>query len=108
MKPGTKLFPPPDLVIEVLSPSTERNDRTIKFQDYAAHGVGEYWIIDADAQVIEQYTLAPGATAYTLLACVTVSDRMRSPTVRGFDVPALAFFDERENGRVLAEFLRAS
>ena len=56
----TMIFPPPDLIVEVLSPSTERNDRTIKFQDYAAHGVSEYWIIDADAQVIEQY-IAPGS-----------------------------------------------
>ena len=76
----------------MLSPSTEHNERTVKFQDYAAHGVSEYWIIDADAQIIEQYTLAPGATAYTLLARVTASDRLRSPTVHGFDVPATAFF----------------
>ncbi len=104
---NTLIFPPPDLIVEVLSPSTARNDRTIKFQDYAAHGVNEYWIIDADAQAVEQHTLTPGATTYTLLARVTVSDRLRSPTVRGFDVPAAAFFDARENQRALTALLQA-
>ena len=94
------IFPPPDLIVEVLSPSTARNDRTVKFQDYAAHGVSEYWIIDADAQTVEQYTLPPGATAYTLHARVEKSGRLVSPTLPGFDVPAAALFDARENQRV--------
>lgn len=34
-------FPPPDFIVEVLSPSTEHIDRVIKFEDYAAHGVRE-------------------------------------------------------------------
>ncbi len=107
-KPELKIFPPPDLIVEVLSPSTERNDRTIKFQDYAAHSVSEYWIIDADARVIEQYILIPDATAYTLLARVTASDRLCSPTVHGFDVPALALFDAQENQHALSMLLQGS
>ena len=39
------LFPAPDLVVEVLSKSTEQTDRTIKFKDYENHNVLEYWII---------------------------------------------------------------
>lgn len=34
-------FPAPDFAVEVLSKSTEKNDRETKFQDYAAHGVKE-------------------------------------------------------------------
>jgi len=37
---------PPDLIIEVLSPSTARYDRVNKFNKYLAVGVREYWIID--------------------------------------------------------------
>jgi Uma2 family endonuclease len=48
-------FPAPDLVVEILSDSAEKNDRSIKFRDYASHGVKEYWIIDADKNTIEQY-----------------------------------------------------
>lgn len=42
------LFPAPDFVVEILSNRTATRDKGIKKQDYAAHGVREYWIIDAD------------------------------------------------------------
>lgn len=48
------LFPAPDLVVEILSESTKKRDRGIKFVDYAAHGVNEYWIVDATKKCIEQ------------------------------------------------------
>jgi Uma2 family endonuclease len=48
-------FPAPDLVVEILSDSTEKNDRHVKFNDYASHGVKEYWIVDADKNTLEQY-----------------------------------------------------
>ena len=56
-KPTQAQFPAPDLVVEVLSDSTEKYDRETKFQDYAAHGVSEYWIIDAEKETVEQYFL---------------------------------------------------
>ncbi len=40
------LFPAPDFVVEILSKRTSKNDHTIKKQDYAQHGIKEYWIID--------------------------------------------------------------
>jgi Uma2 family endonuclease len=49
------LFPAPDFVVEILSPSTEKYDRNEKFIDYAAHGVSEYWIIDSEKEMVEQY-----------------------------------------------------
>jgi len=52
-----KLFPAPDLVVEVLSKSTAKVDRGIKFKDYAAHGVSEYWIVDTEEKSVEQYVL---------------------------------------------------
>jgi Uma2 family endonuclease len=36
----------PDLVVELLSPSTRRRDRGLKMQKYAAAGVPHYWIVD--------------------------------------------------------------
>ena len=53
--PAQSKFPAPDLAVEVLSESTAAVDRGIKFEDYAAHGVSEYWIVDPDAETIEQY-----------------------------------------------------
>jgi Uma2 family endonuclease len=52
----------PDLVIEVLSPSTARRDRTVKLDLYRRQGVGEYWIVDGDAKQIEAWRFAAGAT----------------------------------------------
>jgi Uma2 family endonuclease len=47
------LFPVPDFVVEVLSDGTKAKDRGLKYDDYEIHQVGEYWIIDADKEVVE-------------------------------------------------------
>ena len=40
----------PFLVVEILSPSSHRQDRGIKFERYAQLGVQHYWILDAEAR----------------------------------------------------------
>ena len=50
----------PDLVVEVLSPSTMRNDRMHKKEVYQACGVREYWLVDPENRTIEQYLLQDG------------------------------------------------
>lgn len=52
---------PPDLVVEVLSPSTEARDRGIKLERYRHYGVPEYWIVDPDARTLEVWRLSHGA-----------------------------------------------
>ena len=47
----------PDLVVEVLSPSTAKFDRQEKYQAYEQAGVGEYWIVDPLHETIEVWTL---------------------------------------------------
>ncbi len=47
----------PDLVVEILSPSTNRNDRVTKAQIYARHKVPAYWIVDPDQEAVEIYLL---------------------------------------------------
>ena len=50
----------PDLVMEILSPSTARQDRFVKFRLYQRAGVREYWIIDPDGKTVQVYHLEDG------------------------------------------------
>ena len=50
----------PDLVIEILSPSTSKKDMTIKFNKYLQHGVKEYWIVDPDNNTVIVHILKDG------------------------------------------------
>jgi len=56
----TKIKVAPHLVVEILSPSTAGNDRTIKKELYERSGVVEYWIVDPLEQQVEQWILRDG------------------------------------------------
>jgi len=45
----------PDMVIEILSPSTRRHDRLVKLNLYQRAGVREYWIVDPDTQSVQVF-----------------------------------------------------
>lgn len=51
----------PDLIIEILSESTRKLDRLIKFNLYQRAGVREYWIVDPVSRTVAVYTLEEGA-----------------------------------------------
>ncbi len=50
----------PDLVVEILSPSTAKHDKIVKFDLYEKHGVREYWIVDPKNLFLEVYALEEG------------------------------------------------
>jgi Uma2 family endonuclease len=101
--PDQMRFPAPDFVVEVLSTSTAANDRGVKFDDYAAHGVAEYWIIDPDAETVEQYRLA--GDSYEL-AIKAQTGELRSFAVPGFVIPVRAIFEDVLNQATLRQILQ--
>ncbi|MBS4007629.1 MAG: Uma2 family endonuclease [Clostridium sp.] len=48
---------PPDLVVEVLSPHSAKRDRQQKLHAYAKYTIPEYWIVDINNELLEQYLL---------------------------------------------------
>ncbi|MCP5086926.1 MAG: Uma2 family endonuclease, partial [Rhodobacteraceae bacterium] len=67
-RPGDKIFEgAPDIIIEVLSPSTARLDRVVKFDAYERAGVREYWLADPRSRFVEVYVLPTEGAEYTLL-----------------------------------------
>ena len=50
----------PDMVVEILSPSTQRHDRLVKLGLYQRAGVREYWIVSPDDQTVQVLTLSNG------------------------------------------------
>ncbi|MBB6636827.1 Uma2 family endonuclease [Cohnella thailandensis] len=80
----------PDLVAEILSPSSRKRDRVVKSKVYAKHGVPEYWIVDAATKTLEQYRLADSGH-YELLNLfngedTVVSDKLPCVSFRLSDI----------------------
>ncbi len=71
----------PDLVVEILSPSTASMDRTTKRDLYAEHGVKEYWIADPVAQTVAVMLLRDGR--FDVVGEYGREDALTSPTLEG-------------------------
>lgn len=84
-----RLVGPPELVVEVLSPSSVRHDRTVKFLVYEKHGVREYWLIDPTHRLIEVWRLE--GDSFAQQGVYTPADSFAS-SVLGRDIAASAIF----------------
>ncbi len=72
----------PDLVVEILSPSTAERDRTFKRTLYAKHGVNEYWMVDTTAKGITVLLL--GERGFEVVDTYGEGETLTSPTLQGF------------------------
>ena len=75
---------PPDLVVEILSPSTAERDKGYKRALYAQHGVKEYWVVGTDAGAITVLLL--GDDGYEVVDTFGEGDTLTSPTLAGFSL----------------------
>ena len=71
----------PDLVVEILSPTTADRDRTFKRSLYARHGVREYWLVDPDTKTVE--VLALGEEGFEAVGAYSPGLPVESPLLEG-------------------------
>lgn len=84
----------PDLVVEVLSPSTARRDRGLKMEAYARHGVGECWMVSDEAQTVEVHRLDRSAGAYRLTETCRPGGRATTPLLPALSLDVTTLFTE--------------
>lgn len=80
----------PDLVIEILSPSSYANDFLRKSRLYEQHGVREYWIVDPESETVSVQTL--DGDRYAIGDELGRDDEPRSQVLDGFVLPLASIF----------------
>lgn len=74
----------PDLVIEILSPSTAKLDKTAKMRLYERSGIKEYWLVDPDREEIEVLTLKD--SSYESMGVFGIEQSFESALLKGLRV----------------------
>jgi Uma2 family endonuclease len=77
-------------------------DRGVKFEDYALHGVAEYWLIHPEEEFVEQYILM--GDRYELFF-KSRSGNIQSRAIQGLLIPLRAIFDPAEHLAALQSIL---
>lgn len=83
----------PDLVVEILSPTSGLRDRKIKFDIYERFRVTEYWLIDPEGSVLEIYRIKD--TRYERIGAFGLDDRPETPILPGFRLDLSRLFKLR-------------
>jgi Uma2 family endonuclease len=84
----------PDLVVEIGSKGTRKRDETIKRRLYERFGVGEYWIVDPEIDIVKVYR-RPTAGGYERVAELALErgDVLTTPLLAGLDLPLRKIFE---------------
>ena len=80
-----RLFGTPDLVVEIVSPSTTRRDTVVKKGIYEEFGVKEYWVVYPDEKAIEVWILGEGGK-YELYSFAEKEGKVKSKVLEGLEV----------------------
>jgi Uma2 family endonuclease len=82
----------PDIVVEVLSPSSARVDEGAKRRIYAKYGVGEYWLVDTERGAVRVFAWSEAGSVWAAERLLTARDRLTSPLAPGLDVAVAELF----------------
>ncbi len=86
----------PDLLVEILSPSTTHKDLKIKYELYQRHGVKEYWIVYPEEGVIEIHIFDQAMGKYAPALEYKNQDKIECRLLSGLTIPLSEVFDSRE------------
>ena len=93
---GERIEGVPDLVVEVLSPSTFYKDLRRKMTVYSQFGVEEYWIVDPETKTIELYCRGPegneGKEGLELIRRFSATEMFESRLLPGFRLEVNSIF----------------
>ena len=91
IRKGLNVQGAPDLVVEVLSPSTAQRDRTLKRERYARFGVREYWIADIVGGTVE--VNVSSGDKFEVVGMYGEGDIFESPLLPGLEVDVNSVFE---------------
>ncbi len=75
----------PEVVIEIISPSSRRHDRVRKVACYSSLGVPEYWIVDVDDRLVQRLVLR--GSSYLLGQQASEDEVFRPKSMPGLEIP---------------------
>ena len=82
----------PDLIVEVLSPSTRKTDEATKRKRYEVFGVREYWVVDPELDTVKVYRLDSKGFERAAELSAEAADRLTTPLLPGLTIPLAAIF----------------
>lgn len=74
---------PPDLALEIVAPESTSRDYRVKYQEYEAFGIREYWIVDPQAEIVEAAALDPQGLYQPILL---IDGAITSAVVSGWSI----------------------
>ena len=83
----------PDLIIEIISPSSISTDKVAKKEDYQNAGVPEYWLIDPANQAVEVYENVKGK--FQLFDFAAGEGIVKSSIIKGFELEVKSIFPQK-------------
>ncbi len=83
----------PDMIIEILSPSTGKMDRVIKFNKYEKARVKEYWIVEPDQKLVSVFLLQENER-YGRPEMYTDEDRIKVSIFQELEIDLRSVFDK--------------
>jgi len=83
----------PDLVVEILSPSSRKTDEIVKRKLYECHGISEYWIVDPELSTVKVHRLVSGRYVRVAELSHEAGDCLTSGQFPGLSLPLADIFE---------------